>query len=151
MKRGVWWFVAFQAVFLTILVFGDIGFDHPGRFGLDFTGGVFVAFLYAVVFITGIVVAIRSRAWGSLLTQIVIPLAFLVHQSWPPPRFHAAQYQYLVGKTRPEVETILRHTQHVSGEATETDGRTTAFAAYRGMTVIYSKDGVVVAVEPGSE
>lgn len=150
-KMKVWLLLAFQLIFLMVLVFGDIGFDHPGRFGLAIEHGMLVAFLYLVTLIGGIVLAVRKRAWGLLLAQFVLPLAVLIFQSWPAPTFDATQYQYLVGKTEPDVDEILHHAQHVSGMSTEKNGERRTFAGYRGMTVIYSQNGVVIAVEPGTQ
>jgi hypothetical protein len=147
----MWTPIVLQWLLLMILVFGDIGFDHPGRFGLDFGHFILFVFLYVVALVAGIVLAIWSRAWGSLLAQILVPLAVFIQQSWPPPRFDAAQHQNLVGKTEPEVEEILHHARHLTSRQSNESGEERAYVGYRGMTVIYSRDGHVVTVKPGSE
>jgi hypothetical protein len=148
MKTAIWLLVAFQWLFLLVLAFGDIGFDHPGRFGLDFGHFLLIAGLYLVALVAGGVLAVRGKAWYALLGQILVPLSLFLYQSWPPPRFDAVEYQHLVGKTRTEVEETLNHARPLGAGRSKEDGEETAFEYYRGMKSVYSKDGRVVVVTP---
>ena len=38
-----------------IAMFGDIGFDHPGKYGLSFDHLIFLAITYAVLSLAGLV------------------------------------------------------------------------------------------------
>ena len=67
-----------QILAALVVVFGDIGFDRPGRFGLDFGHLVyFLAPVWGVAALGGLVLSLRAgRRW--LLIQVLLlamPLA----------------------------------------------------------------------------
>ena len=93
-----------QALLMAVLLFGDIGFDRPGRFGMSFGHGILLSFLYLVVLIFGIVYSCVKRKWYTLFSQTMIPLLVIVYTSWPATRYDAHEYQHLLGKTRDVVE-----------------------------------------------
>jgi hypothetical protein len=60
---GLWTLVAIQWCLFFVIVFGDIGFDHPGRFGLSFHHFILFCAAYVGLFGVGIVLAgVRNRS-----------------------------------------------------------------------------------------
>ena len=61
-----------QVLAALVVVFGDIGFDRPGRFGLDFGHLVyFLAPVWCVATLGGLVLSLRAgRRW--LLIQVLL-------------------------------------------------------------------------------
>ena len=61
-----------QLLAALVVVFGDIGFDRPGRFGLDFGHLVyFLAPVWCVATLGGLVLSLRAgRRW--LLIQVLL-------------------------------------------------------------------------------
>jgi len=66
---------ALQLAGLALVLFGDIGFDRPGRYGLDFGHLLLIVVVVALAWVTAVVCAAvaRSRAW--LLIQAAMLLA----------------------------------------------------------------------------
>lgn len=56
-----WLTISTQLVVCLVLLFGDIGFDKRGRFGLDFDHLVFIGVFQLLLFVTGFVIATRSK------------------------------------------------------------------------------------------
>lgn len=141
---------AIQILLLAVLAFGDIGFDRPGRFGLSFGHGVAIAGLYLLMLLLGVACSIHEKRWGTSVPQILVPLviaAVLFLPVLPAPRYDAADYQHLVGKSRSDVESILSPRNAVTGIEWR-DGQDCKFTSYQGMTVIYTPQGHVSAVVP---
>lgn len=61
-----------QGLALLALVFGDIGFDHPGRFGLEFDHGVLLALLWFGSSCVGFMVARGRKQSGLLKLQALV-------------------------------------------------------------------------------
>jgi len=61
--------IAAQVLIVAIVVFGDIGFDHPGRFGLDFGHLLLLGVLWLVSTVLGFVFARQTRRRGLLTIQ----------------------------------------------------------------------------------
>ena len=59
------------AVVLT-LVFGDIGFDKPGRLGLDFDHFLILLFAQSCLVIVASTLAVRARRWRYLGVQFLL-------------------------------------------------------------------------------
>lgn len=61
-----------QVLAVLVVVFGDFGFDRPGRFGLDFGHLVFfLAPVWCVVALGGLVLSLRAgRRW--FLIQVLL-------------------------------------------------------------------------------
>jgi hypothetical protein len=55
----------FESALLALLVFGDIGFDHPGRFGLDFNALIVVRAAYALALLFGMTRSIIEKNWAT--------------------------------------------------------------------------------------
>lgn len=58
-----------QVLALLVFVFGDIGFDHPGRFGLDSGHGLLLALLWFTASVAGFLFARATRRSGLLGLQ----------------------------------------------------------------------------------
>ena len=135
-----------QLLLLAVLLFGDIGFDHPGRFGMSFGHGILLSALYVIALVSGLVFSCIKRKWKASFPQLLVPLLLVAYMYWPAPHYNASEYQYLMGKTRAEVEAQLSSRDAVYGMQADDTGET-EFGSYKGMTVSYSSDGVVVKVE----
>ena len=66
-------FLSAQFGLVCFLAIGDIGFDHPGKLGLDFDDFVLIAVLYGIVFIAGLAWSIAKKHWKSAVVQICTP------------------------------------------------------------------------------
>lgn len=66
-----WTAVGAQGLALFVLVFGDIGFDKPGRWGLDYGHALLLVGLWIVACILGLVTAIRMRRTSLVILQLV--------------------------------------------------------------------------------
>ncbi len=64
--------IVLQVVVLFIIVFGDIGFDHPGRYGLDFGDFVQLVWLYGAALTFGVVVATEFGKHWWILAQLLL-------------------------------------------------------------------------------
>jgi len=75
-----------QAALVGVLVFGDIGFDHPGRFGLAFGTLIICGLALTLSSLIGTYRNARRAAWSAALVQFSLPfVAFagmLVMESW---------------------------------------------------------------------
>jgi len=71
--------VVFQVLALAVLIFGDIGFDRPGRYGLDYGHFLFLAVVWGVASIMGVVFACKMRRPGLVFAQL---LAIVVALAW---------------------------------------------------------------------
>jgi hypothetical protein len=77
MRAAFWVALSAQVLSLLVISLGDIGFDHPGRYGLDFDDLLLLAMLWLaasfVSFFTGW--ALRERGllrlfWFALALQL---------------------------------------------------------------------------------
>jgi hypothetical protein len=142
--------VIVESALLALLVFSDIGFDHPGRFGLDFNALIVIGTAYAVALLFGLARSIIEKNWATAVLQICVPIATMAFEFRPVPRYDAAAYQYLKGKSKSEVEVVLGTRGVVGGFEGHPDGDR-EFAHYKGMTIIYSPQGRVVEIVADSQ
>jgi hypothetical protein len=143
-------FIAIECLVLAVFLFGDIGFDHPGRFGLDFDDAIMLAVLYCGVLLGGVIYTARNRRWWAIALQLVIPVVFYLYVSAPPrvgPPLNPANYQHLVGKTKSEVEEALTGTRRITSGFLHDEKGEREFESYNGMRIFYSMDGHVLSVE----
>jgi len=134
-----------QLVAGLVLLFGDFGFDKPGRFGLSIGHFILFASLYVLGLIWGIVVTIYRREARLVLLQL-LPLAVVcTYLALPPVRRDPTRYQSLVGKTKTDVIRSLGEPL-VSGFGRKGGGPEEEFLEYRGMSVYLSSEGVVLRV-----
>lgn len=144
--------ILFQLVTLGFLVFGDIGFDHPGRYGLDFGHGIILAVVYVLSLLFGLIFCIIKRKYLPLGLQVVVPLVAFVLFAMPTasdPKLDSVRYQHLVGKSKAEARVELgKYRVKASGFVRESvDAEMLEFEYYRGLEIFYSADGRVVKVE----
>jgi hypothetical protein len=138
-----------QCLLIAALLFGDIGFDKPGRFGLDYDDGLFILALYGVAFVLGLAYAIRWRRWRGAGVQLAIPAAVLLvtlaapHMRRP---LDAGDYQHLVGKSKADVRKELGDRSLTSGAMADERGER-EFESYKGITIYYAPRGEVLSVE----
>lgn len=67
------WIVCFvQCLIVLVLYFGDIGFDKPGRYGLDFDHFLFLMLLQGCLFAAAAIMIVRSRQWNYFGVQFVL-------------------------------------------------------------------------------
>lgn len=67
--------IAAQVLIVSIVALGDIGFDHPGRFGLDFGHLLLLALLWLLATMLGFVFAWKARSLGLLTIQGALSVA----------------------------------------------------------------------------
>jgi hypothetical protein len=72
-----------QCALLVVLNFGDIGFDKPGRYGLDFEHFLVILALYVFALLAGIVVSAMRKLWGVIALQLVPTVFFLATNVFP--------------------------------------------------------------------
>ena len=135
-----------QVLLMVVLLFGDIGFDHPGRFGMSFGHGILLSVFYLISVGFGIVYSCIKRKWYTLFPQAVIPLLVIVYTAWPATRYDALEHQHLLGETRDVVEKELDSRSVIHG-VQEYEQDATEFVSYPGMTIHYAADGIVLRVE----
>jgi len=136
--------IAVQAALLAIFAFGDIGFDHPGKFGLDFDHFMILMGLYLVALLAGILRSVVRKNWIVAFAQVLIPLSIVILMNRPDPYLRATDYQGLVGKTKAEVVEMIGNGN--SGFETTESNEEREFEMYKGLTVYYSPDGRVVKI-----
>ena len=61
--------LAIQVAGIGIVLFGDVGFDKPGRFGLDFGHLLVIAAAEVALFLTLVVFSIASKNWWPTLAS----------------------------------------------------------------------------------
>lgn len=142
--------VVVQVVAAAILVFGDIGFDFPGRYGLDIADALVLAALYVIALLVGVTICLVKRKRAALRVQAVIPVLFVAFHILPrpDPKLDAARYQYLIGRSKSEAKSELSgYRTRVSGVKRDVgDAENVEFEGYNGLTIYYSAAGTVVQV-----
>jgi hypothetical protein len=140
--------LAVQALCWSIFLFGDIGFDRPGKYGLDYPALVVIGAVYAVALVSGIVLGVMKKRWLAACSQFIPILAALLYVYLPYPKYDPAHYQDLVGKRKEEVERRIGHPRGAAtGLVSDERHKDAEFIALRGMTIYMSLDGVVLGVE----
>jgi len=142
--------IAIEILVLVVLVFGDIGFDHPGRYGLDIGDGIALTLLLCTVLVAGVAYALRQHHWVIALLQVLLPVVIILGIELAPRLsrpLDPADYQFLVGKSKAEVaEALDGRRPFPTGFVSDENGER-EFASFKGMTVYYSMDGKVLSVE----
>lgn len=64
--------VVIQLLGLAVLLFGDVGFDKAGRFGLDFRHFLVIAAVEIVAFIAAIWLSVVRKSWVPVLLSAFI-------------------------------------------------------------------------------
>lgn len=73
-----WFICAMQCLVVLVLFFGDIGFDKPGRFGLDFEHFLFLMLLQGCLFGGAVIVVFLRRQWKYLGAQLLMLIVTIV-------------------------------------------------------------------------
>jgi hypothetical protein len=136
--NGVTLFIVLQCVVIVVLQFGDIGFDKPGRFGLDYDDAIKLLVLYGALLVAGLCWAAVTRRWRLLALQLALPLLVVMSNraiyNWQRREVDPANYQHLVGMSKTEAHDALWGHRHVtSGSTGEYD-----IEHYNGMVIRYS-------------
>ena len=61
-----------QAAIFMVFAFGDIGFDKPGRFGLDAGHGLLLLVAQALLVVHGLILAVRTRRLAYWIAQLFV-------------------------------------------------------------------------------
>lgn len=147
MKLLLYILMVCQLVLCGLLMFGDIGFDKAGRYGMDYDSGIIIVGLYGLVLLAGLIVAFGKKRWVLGCIQLVPILALIASLFLPEPRYDPAKYQYLVGKTRAEAEKTIGHPRGLGTGATNVKGPDLRFLSVHGMIIYFSDQDVVLYVE----
>ncbi len=81
--RAFWILCLLQFLVVLTLYFGDIGFDKPGKFGLDFYHFLLLMLVQAFLFIAAASMIIRRKRWiyfsAQLLLLAITTIAVLIN------------------------------------------------------------------------
>lgn len=145
----MYWLIALQVLCCCVFLFGDIGFDRPGRYGLGFGALLLLGAVYLVALVAGLVAGGLKGRWLAVGGQLLPVVAAVLYLSLPSRTFEAAQYQDLVGKPRSEVDRRIGYPRGtVTGFTTVGRYQDVEFMQVRGMIIYISRAGVVEGVEP---
>jgi hypothetical protein len=140
-----------QLATLCILLFADIGFDRPGRSGLDLEDAMKLSALYVFASLFGVLFCLFQKRWRLAVAVFAVPFGTLMLLMIPKynPQLDASQYQHLIGMSKADVKTILRGHRILTTGANKLGpfGEELEFESYNGMTVYYSKEGYVARVK----
>lgn len=68
----LWSIWILQCLVILVLYFGDIGFDKPGRFGLDFDHLLILVVSQTSLFVAAVVTIIRKKQWKYFSVQFLL-------------------------------------------------------------------------------
>ena len=71
-KVALWTLTGCQLLIVAIFALGDIGFDHPGRYGLDFGDALILMVLQVVLFLAAGVIIVKKRFWHYLFAELLL-------------------------------------------------------------------------------
>ena len=142
--------LAIQCLLIGVFIFGDIGFDRPGRFGLDFDDFLLLAVIYFCCLITGLIRCMFKKQWTLAAAQLLIPISILLAHHFyvmaPGPHLNVVDNQYLIGKTKAEVHEALSHNRRMTGGFQGDPTGSWEVESYNGIQVYYSEDGHAIKV-----
>jgi hypothetical protein len=143
--------ITMQFLAVAVLLFGSIGFDHPGPYGLDFEDGILIVAVYVVALGFGVIVCIGVRKWIPLFVQAVVPMLFTysIFAPTPNPKLAVNAYQHLVGKSKDDVHEELQAFRRWRSGFGGSDFL--EFESYNGIDIYYSQAGRVVQVTANDE
>lgn len=70
-----WSICLLQCLIVLVLFFGDIGFDRPGRFGLDFGHFLILMLLFTSLFVAAMIIIARMKQWKYMTAQLLLLVA----------------------------------------------------------------------------
>jgi len=152
--RGIRFLAALQVLLVLVLVFGDIGFDKPGRFGLAFGSLLLCGGALVAASLVGLVWSARRRALGAALAHLLLPFVVLgglyAREAWRDRSsfvvLEAAELQHLVGKSLAEVESELGDLPGITQATYVEAGGERVELQCPGVTVRFSTAGVATEV-----
>jgi hypothetical protein len=152
---GLWPLIAVQIAMLLVLNVFDYAYIFPSQSGLTMGHAYLFLGVYVVALTWGLIHAFRRSHWVIGTAQIMAPILLCLWLMRPPQNYDSAKYQFLVGKTRAEVDAIL------GWKSKNGFGRdsTRVYDHYYGMQIYYAvdpdnrrgeadQDDLVIAVEP---
>ena len=140
-----------QALCGLLFLFGDIGFDKPGKYGLDFSALVLIGTVYLIALLSGIVLGLMKKRWFIASSQFFPMLATLAYFYLPYRTYDPANYQDLVGKTKAEMEKRIGNSRGaVTGFTSDDRHKNVEFIQLRGMVIYISSSGIVEGIEPSN-
>lgn len=75
---GYWVVCGLQSLIILLLFFGDIGFDKPGKLGLDFDHFLILMFILICLFIAAVVIVAKRKCWNYLSAQYMFFILLIV-------------------------------------------------------------------------
>lgn len=70
--RAYWVVCGLQSLVLVVLLFGDIGFDKPGKFGLDWDHYLILLVVLVGLTISAVTIVVRRDRWNYLPVQFLL-------------------------------------------------------------------------------
>ena len=138
-----------QAVCWSLFLFGDIGFDKPGKYGLDFSAFIIIGAVYLIALVSGVVVGFLKKRWFVSSIQLLPILGALLYIYVPYQTYDPVNYQDLVGKSKADVEKRIGNPRGaVTGLVSDDKHKDAEFIELRGMVIYISSNGVVESIEP---
>jgi hypothetical protein len=138
-----------QALCWLLFLFGDIGFDKPGKYGLDFSALVLIGAVCLIALLSGTVLGFLKKRWFIASSQFLPILAALLYIYLPYRTYDPTNYQDLVGKSKAEVEKRIGHPRGaVTGFMSDDRHKDVEFIQLRGMVIYISNSGIVEGIEP---
>ena len=130
-----------QVVCGLLLLFGDVGFDKAGRYGLDVNVGVALGVLYLVGLSAGIAVTVLRRQHRWLGAQIMAPILMVsAVQVCRSRSYDPAGYQSLVGKKESDLRRLVEGRESISFD----DANSVMIYNYPGMDVYIDRSNRTV-------
>ena len=150
--RALFAFLTIELLLIGVFAFGDIGFDHPGRFGLDFEHAIGLGLVFGCVLVAGLVSATAKKMWYAVVIQLALPICafFLIggNGTYLWGRLDPAALQFLVGQTEADVIQAIGDRRPIVTGAVGDENGSREFKTYHGATIYYSSHGRVLSVEP---
>ncbi len=76
--KAFWILCVLQCLVILALYFGDIGFDKPGKFGLDFGHFLILMLVQGCLFIAAVTMLIRKKRWNYFSVQFLLLVITMV-------------------------------------------------------------------------
>ncbi len=153
--RVFYWLLLIQMGLAGAIVFGDVGFDKPGKYGLDSGDAIWMLAAYGAALLLGVGVAIRRKQGWGLAVQLMPVLVWLGYRQLLlrgvfDSKYDASEYQYLVGMSKEDLVRVIGAPRNRVSVITYEAGAEVEYLSLRGMRVVMSVEGVVLRVEPNN-
>ena len=64
--------IVIQLLGLAVLLFGDVGFDKAGRYGLDFDHALGIAAIEVIAFLAAVWLSVAKKSWAPVSISALI-------------------------------------------------------------------------------